>query len=311
VNQDQLEVMPAYWWLYNMYALARNSWKFQNRDSRKTKIQHIEFDPFAPDTVEEIFSAMTLMEIWTGQAARHLQVATSVSPDDQQLAEQGRKLLSGDAQLMNGLEVVGQNMENTKRKSLILKPFQAYHAYQDMLHYYVGMNLIRYMRLHPGASFSDMREELQGEREKEWINLGGQIMMKKDLDLLRSDIGTGKLDSWAAIHHRYDELWEKYPKDKMKHAWATLCDITGTRQISLSHWDECLTRTVVIQQHICDQVYASRKKDYDNPFRQSTFRNQEEMHATLGTIDDNSFIRQVKKETGALQEEVEAIRLRK
>jgi hypothetical protein len=44
-------------------------------------------------------------------------------------------------------------------------------------------------------------------------------------------------------------------------------------------------------------VYISRKKDYDNPYRQATFRNDEEMRAAIGTIDDNSFIVQVRKET--------------
>jgi hypothetical protein len=47
--------MPAFWWMYNMYALARNSWKFRSRDKRKLKLQHIEMQSFAPDTVEEIF----------------------------------------------------------------------------------------------------------------------------------------------------------------------------------------------------------------------------------------------------------------
>jgi hypothetical protein len=311
VGKDQLEVMPAYWWLYNMYALARNSWKFQSRDSRKTKIQHIEFDPFAPDTIEEVFAAMTLIEKWTAQAAMHSQGTSSLKPDETRLAAMGKELLTGDGKLVNSLEVIGEDLENTKRPTLILKPFQAYNAYRDMLHYYAGMNLIRYMRLHPGATYSVMCEELKGDREREWINLGGQIMQKKDLDHLRSDIGTGKLDSWTAIHHRYDELWEKYHIDKMKHAWATLCEINGTGHITLSQWDECLTRTVTIQQYICDQVFATRKKDYDNPFRQSTFRNRDEMQATLGTIDDNSFIRQVKNETESLRQEVEGIRHRK
>ncbi len=61
--------MPAYWWMYNMYALARNTWKFTTRDKRKTKTQHIEFDSLAPDTVEEIFAALGLLERWTGKAA--------------------------------------------------------------------------------------------------------------------------------------------------------------------------------------------------------------------------------------------------
>ena len=34
VAHDRLLVMPAFWWLHNMYALARNTWKFQTRDKR-------------------------------------------------------------------------------------------------------------------------------------------------------------------------------------------------------------------------------------------------------------------------------------
>ncbi|MBE3123961.1 MAG: DUF4954 family protein, partial [Planctomycetes bacterium] len=55
---DRLLILPAYWWLYNMYALARNTWKFHNRDKRQRKVQKIEFDSLAPDTAEEMFAAM-------------------------------------------------------------------------------------------------------------------------------------------------------------------------------------------------------------------------------------------------------------
>ena len=41
--------MPAFWWMYNMYALARNSWKYRKRDNGKNRLQHIEFDTYAPD----------------------------------------------------------------------------------------------------------------------------------------------------------------------------------------------------------------------------------------------------------------------
>lgn len=37
VSKDQLIVMPGYWFLYNMYALARNAWKYVDRDSRIEK----------------------------------------------------------------------------------------------------------------------------------------------------------------------------------------------------------------------------------------------------------------------------------
>jgi hypothetical protein len=310
VNQDHLEVMPAYWWLYNMYALARNSWKFQNRDNRVSKIQHIEFDPFAPDTAEEILVALALLELWTGKAAWRQNGGSPAPLTDQELTIMGRKLLTGDEKLVNNLEVLGEHMEHTKRKTVILKPFQAYRAYRDMLQYYAGMNLIAFMRQYPDADLTKMRDDLQGEREKEWVNLGGQIMQKNDLDKLRSDIGSGKLGSWKDIHGRYDALWEKYRTDKQKHAWATFCEIAGTKQITKSHWEDCLDRTLKIQQYISDQVYASRKKDYDNPFRRATFRNNDEMKATIGTVEDNSFIIQVRKETEELKQLVEGIRKR-
>ena len=70
-----------------------------------------------------------------------------------------------------------------------------------------------------------------------------------------------------------------------------------TEYLTDIQWEQALNKAVDIQEYICDQVYASRKKDYDNPFRQATFRNMDEMKAAIGTIDDNSFIVQVRKET--------------
>ena len=62
-------------------------------------------------------------------------------------------------------------------------------------------------------------------------------------------------------------------------------------------WNAALDEAVRIQEYVRDQVYVSRKKDYDNPFRQTTFRNAEEMKAVLGTAEDNSFVKQVQQET--------------
>ena len=58
VANDKLVIMPGYWFMYNMYALARNSWKFADRDQRTEKIQNIEHDYLAPDTINEMFDAL-------------------------------------------------------------------------------------------------------------------------------------------------------------------------------------------------------------------------------------------------------------
>jgi hypothetical protein len=56
---------------------------------------------------------------------------------------------------------------------------------------------------------------------------------------------------------------------------------------------------VRVQGFVCEQVYASRKKDYDNPFRQATFADAAEMRAVLGTAEDNAFVREMRRETEA------------
>jgi len=310
-SKDQLEVMPAFWWMFNMYALARNSWKFMSRDKRMHKTQKIEFDTFAPDTIEEIIKARRLLEIWTAKAILRKKEASPRGKSDDDLAKMGQELLSGREEDLDGMEVFGENMENTKRKALILKPYRAYRAYGDMLHYYAMKNLMAYMISHPKATLSDMNEDLKCRRQHDWVNLGGQLVQNKDLDKLRSDIGTGKLRTWQEIHDRYDLLWTKYALDKQKHAFSVLCELIGTKEITKAEWTSALDRAKDLQRYVCDQVFVTRKKDYDNPFRQATYRNMDEMTAAIGTVDENSFIVQVRQETEVFEKQIEELRKRK
>lgn len=297
VSKDHLEVMPAYWWLYNMYALARNGWKFRNRDKRIHKTQKIEFEAFAPDTAEEIIAAMKLLEKWTGKAYFEKNGLPNSGQSEDKLTAEGRRLLNDRKDEVSAMMVVGENLENSRRSQVILKPYEGYHAYEQMLHYYAMKNLIDYLSSNPEADLETMHEALKGRRQKEWVNLGGQIMLKKDLDQLRADIRSGKLESWKEIHRRCDRLWQKYTVDKQRHAYAILCELNGTDQISATQLADALDKVVVTQDFISDQVYSSRRKDYDNPFRFITFRDTEEMKAAIGTVDENSFIIQVRQET--------------
>ncbi|MBN1132570.1 MAG: DUF4954 family protein [Bacteroidales bacterium] len=310
VSKDRLEVMPAFWWLYNMYALARNSWKFTTRDKRVNKVQNIEFETFAPDTIEEIIHARRLLEIWIAKASLLQKGRPAGEKDEEELVSMGRNLLSGKEEVVNGLEVLGEHMENSRRKVVIMKAYKGYHAYGEMLHHYAMKNLIVYMKSHPESDFTDMIKNLQGKRQSEWVNLGGQIMLRRDVDTLRSDIGSGKLKSWKEIHRRYDVLWKRYERDRQKHAHAVLCELYGKDRLSGSDWKSALDRTERIQEYICDQVYVTRKKDYENIFRQATYRNMDEMTAAIGTVNENSFIVQVRKETEDFRDLVKELKKR-
>ncbi len=99
VHDNVLEIMPAYWWMYNAFALRRNARKFVQRDHRRVVSQYIQTKPLAPDTVQEIMDALNLMRL-------------------------------EDEALMQGVE-------RSKRKVRVLKKKEAEAAYREMLLYYV------------------------------------------------------------------------------------------------------------------------------------------------------------------------------
>ena len=313
-SADRLEVMPAYWWMYNMYALARNSWKYRTRDKRRTKVQNIEFDTFAPDTMQEVIHARQLLEQWVGKAFLQLTkdngeltmdieaMSNENSPEDNcQLSIvnyqlEGRLLLQGDRKVVDNLTVLGEGMENSRREVHILKAYDAYHAYGDMLIHYAMSNVLDYFEGRT-PQWEELNELMHGEPTTHaWINLGGQLTKECDIDALRQDICNGTLDTWEAIHHRYDELWSRYATDKLCHALYALSTVMGTDEFTSDLWLQALAHEERIQRRIGEQVYLSRKKDHDNPFRTATCRNAEEAQAVFGTPEDNSFIIQAREE---------------
>ena len=305
-SKDRLEILPAYWWLYNMYALIRNSWKFKNRDTRKTRLQNIEFEPLAPDTIEEIFHARSLLELWTGQAVLN---QSGESGSAEKMIEAGRNALNKNGNAVNELEVLGTGIEKSKRKVFILKAREAYLAYAQMILYYGMQPLMQLIEKNPRMTIDELNR-LSGKRETGWINLGGQLIPEKEVDRLRRDIGLGRLKSWDAVHKRYDAIWARYPAEKQKHAFASLCALLGIKMLDKQRWNSALNYVSEIQDFICENVFQSRRKDYDDPFRQATFRNREEMEAAVGTADQDPFINRIREETGLFQKRVRALKRR-
>ncbi len=290
-HTNHLEVMPAYWWMYNMYALARNTWKYRTRDKRITKVQNIEFDTFAPDTMQEVIHARELLELWVGRAY------TDISNEDNKaLRELGRRLLHGERKVVDELTILGEGVENSQREVHILKAYDAYHAYGDMLIHY-AMNCII---SDDSVTIDELRTMLTEARAtqcaKQWINLGGQLVTEEDIDILRQDICDGILNSWNAIHDRYDELWAHYSTDKLRHALYALCIVLDTDVMTDELWLQALAHEERIQRRISEQVYLSRKKDHDNPFRAATCRNEQEALIIFGEPEDNKFVCQVREE---------------
>jgi hypothetical protein len=209
----------------------------------------------------------------------------------------GRRLLRGDRKVVDALTVLGEGMENSRREVRILKAYDAYHAYGDMLIHYAMSNVLDYFegRVPQWEELNELM--LREHTPHRWINLGGQLIKETDLDILRQDIRNGVLDSWDDIHYRYDELWRQYTTDKLCHALYALSTVMGTDTMTDDLWLQALAHEERIQRRISEQVYLSRKKDHDNPFRAATCRNEEEALCVFGTPEDNAFVRQVREET--------------
>ena len=307
---ESLQILPGYWWLYNMYALARNAWKFQARDTRKRKIQKVEFDSLAPDTAEEMFAGMERLEVWTAKASLRRDGKSADGMSQADLAAMGRELLHAPASRTDGLEILADDAENSSRNVVILKARGGYHAYRQMLHYYAVKNLLAYMKEHGQADLAAMCKALSAQRNRRWVNLGGQLVSAEDLEQLKAGVKSGKIDTWTAVHEAYDRLWDKYPLDKQRHAFATLLDLLGVRELTMQAWTSALDAAGRIQQTVAERTYTSRKKDYENPFRRITYETAEEMKAVLGTAEDNSFVKQVHKETDDFLAFIETVKKR-
>ena len=63
----------------------------------------------------------------------------------------------------------------------------------------------------------------------------------------------------------------------------------------------------VVAQDIYDDSVSSREKGYTDYYRNMTYRNQKEMEAVIGSLSDNSFLIQLKKDTAQFIENLENV----
>ena len=97
IHKNCLEIMPAFWWMHNAYALLRNEWKYANRDKRVDYTQYFDYNPLAHDTINIVKENHQLL-------TRHL---------------------AGKAEL--------PKMEMSNRPVRILKENEAIAAYREMM----------------------------------------------------------------------------------------------------------------------------------------------------------------------------------
>jgi len=313
VHLNRVQVMPGYWFMYNMYALARNAWKYKDRDKRIEKIQHLEFDYLAPDSVQEIFEGLTILAKATGMSF----LAQDGDPsgyDFTHPAELGADLLGNQDPRLGGIEVFVHGWENSKRPIQLIKVQEAWNTFNSLLGYYTVSTVSEIMGKDRTPDWNELYALIPEETITwEWKNVGGQLMPKGVLSQLISKIKDGSLIDWDQIHGQYSLLANEYPSWKVQHAFQCLLSAKGIAKkiFDQNQWNKLVSEASQTRKWLSEQVFISRQKDYVNPFRNMVYENEAERDLVLGALEENSFIQQEKKECEAFIEGLERLRMEK
>lgn len=274
VSNDHLNVMPAYWFMYNMYALARNAQKYIDRDRRTEKIQHIEYHYLAPDTVNEIFDSINILE--------------TLKPGEDGVAE-----------------ITG--WENTNRITKILKVPQSLIVFKELIRYYGTMELLMHIQKNKFLNFDELKKTLSAKIQRsQWLNIGGQLIQKEEVEKLKRNIKSGKVKGWDELHNFYRQQGVTYNADKLSHGYTSLLEILNItpKQFTPALFKQLLQQALDTKEWMCKGIFNSRAKDYSNPFKKMVYDTNEEMNKVIGRLEDNSFIQQQLEELDELKKQV-------
>jgi hypothetical protein len=305
-SNNRLIVMPAYWFMYNLYALARNESKYHDRDKRPEKIQFIEYDCLAPDSINEIFSAISLLKKLVAQAYDPSLSSDTVA--ETTLEHKGEALLNDQAIDFSNLEIVAPGFENNTRPVIIIKAREAYLIYKRLIVYYAAVNLLRYVEDNKILTFESLVDSLPAEPIRlSWVNIGGQLMPEPSVSTLLNSIKTGNIQSWEEVHDFYRINGALYKDQKLQHAYASLMEMAKppSKQLTKDHFKQILDEALVTKEWMTENIYTSRAKDYQNYFKKMVYDSEKEMEAVVGKLEDNSFINQQNEELATFRKRVQ------
>lgn len=304
VSRDKLVVMPGYWFMYNMYALARNAGKYISRDKRLDKSQVIEYDFLAPDSVNELFDSLVLFKNAVGNAwaLKNKKKLTAAA-----LLKKGEELLKKNPDAVKGLEILAPGFENSNRKAELVKVAEAYNLFQELILYYGTIQLIGYIEKNKISNWTQLQAKLpKAATRTPWKNIGGQLIPEPAIRSLIRSIRSGKTDDWDQVHAFYKKESSTYADKKMQQAYAGLLEILqpGKKGLTQDIWLSLLEGAVRTKNWMTEGIYESRAKDYRNPFRKMVYDTEAEMEKVIGKLKDNSFILQQQEELKVFRKQV-------
>jgi len=307
ISKDKLVVMPAYWFMHNMYALARNVVKYAERDKRTEKIQLIEYDYLAPDSVNEIFEALQLLKKFTGIAYAK---ANKKKYAQKEILAMGETLLEKKDEQINKLEILAEGIENSRRKTELVNVLPAYGIFKELITYYGVCQLVNFAIVEKISSWEIFSQALSTDAKRNaWENVGGQLLPKTSVDTLVKQVHSEKINTWDQVHEFYRKNGELYKDQKLQHAFASLLEINKLtpKKFNKKLFKAFLDQAVATREWMIKAIYDSRAKDFHNDFRKMVYTSQKEMDKVLGKLDENSFIKQQADEFRQFKKQVSTL----
>ena len=301
VTHDKLVIMPGYWFMYNMYALARNAGKYIGRDKRTEKTQLIEYDFLAPDSINEMFSSLDLLKKYTGRAYFY-KIKKKASEKEE--SREGMKLLEAENKLVDALEILADQVENSNRKVQLIKVRQAYKIFKEMIVYYGVSQITEQIQNKKITNWEQLQKIISAKTKRnDWVNVGGQLIPASVLTDFLKNIQGNKVKGWDDIHRFYLDNSKQYEQQKLAHATSSLVEVTAGK-LDRKKFKQQLQDCVATKEWMVKNIYESRAKDYKNPFRQMVYNSRDEMNKVIGKFEENAFIAQQKEELQAFKKTI-------
>ena len=298
-ENEPVQIIPAYWFMFNMFAIARNRYKFEKRDSRLKKIQHIETDPLAPDSMQQILSSLGRLVELSKEHFEEIGLESVISAKTEEEKLQAAKdfLHQNPKCELTLFDAECQKKYGAK----ILKPVKAYKEYRKVLKYFASRSLVEFCdsekcKKLDGAALEKI---LSIKLHTKWTNAGGQILPSEMLDEFSQLVKNKKINSWDEAHEFYDRCQSHYAEFKARYSIFILEKLYSRKiqEFTQEIFDDIISDVATFSNEMYKASIYSRQKDYDDPFRKMTYGNDEEMVAVLGSLNDNEFLHSLKNST--------------
>lgn len=302
-------IIPAWWYMYDMFAITRNKNKFLKRDKRVTKIQNIETDPLAPDTMQEVMTALERIINLTAEYLKNEDSEYMEKADTPEKVYQAAKdFLHQNPESEFVLE---DSVCQKKYGAIIQKPVLAYKMYRKLVKYFATRTLMEFCQnLNCECLTLDLLERIRKlPLYTEWENVGGQIIPSAKVQELFTEIKNGSISSWKSVHQFYNLCECSYDQYKARYALYLLEQLYSRpiEEFSVDLYRNITDDVSIVAYDIYNASLKSREKDYTDYYRNMTYRNEKEMEVVIGPIGDNSFLRQLRVDTEKFTSDIKKI----